>query len=120
MNRLGRMTGLLTFALVAATSAPASSRPAARVGDAHVCPKLTGTTPHVGGPVMPPGAGDVRICGMPAAIVGNLAQCTGPLDSITNGSSTVMINGKPAARLGDMTAHGGTITSGCATVQIGN
>jgi len=28
-------------------------------------------------------------------------------------------SGKPAARLGDMTAHGGKITVGCATVLIG-
>ena len=27
--------------------------------------------------------------------------------------------GKPAARLGDMTIHGGTIVSGCFTVLIG-
>ncbi|MCC6456784.1 MAG: PAAR domain-containing protein [Caldilineaceae bacterium] len=27
--------------------------------------------------------------------------------------------GKPAARMGDMTAHGGVITAGCPTVLIG-
>jgi uncharacterized Zn-binding protein involved in type VI secretion len=30
-----------------------------------------------------------------------------------------MITGKPAARMGDKTAHGGTIVAGCPTVQIG-
>jgi uncharacterized Zn-binding protein involved in type VI secretion len=35
------------------------------------------------------------------------------------GSSTVMMEGKPAARSGDSTAHGGTITLGCPTVMIG-
>lgn len=30
-----------------------------------------------------------------------------------------MIGGKPAARMGDTTAHGGTIVSGCPTVLIG-
>ena len=30
-----------------------------------------------------------------------------------------MIGGKPAARMGDSTAHGGTITAGCPTVMIG-
>ena len=30
--------------------------PAARVGDMHVCPMVTGVVPHVGGPVLPPGA----------------------------------------------------------------
>jgi uncharacterized Zn-binding protein involved in type VI secretion len=32
---------------------------------------------------------------------------------------TVMIGGKPAARMGDMTAHGGSIVMGCPTVLIG-
>lgn len=35
------------------------------------------------------------------------------------GSSTVLIGGKPAARMGDTTAHGGTIALGCPTVIIG-
>ena len=30
-----------------------------------------------------------------------------------------MIGGKPAARLGDSCAHGGTIVLGCFTVMIG-
>ena len=30
-----------------------------------------------------------------------------------------MIAGQPAARMGDMTAHGGTITLGCMHVMIG-
>lgn len=33
--------------------------------------------------------------------------------------STLMIGGKPAARMGDSTAHGGTIVAGYPTVQIG-
>jgi uncharacterized Zn-binding protein involved in type VI secretion len=45
--------------------------------------------------------------------------CTGPPDSIIAGSSTVLIGGKPAARMGDSTAHGGTIVLGCPTVLIG-
>jgi len=31
----------------------------------------------------------------------------------------VLIGGKPAARVGDGTAHGGAITLGCLTVLIG-
>jgi len=30
-----------------------------------------------------------------------------------------MIGFKPAARMGDATAHGGTIVAGCPTVMIG-
>ena len=55
----------------------------------HICPMVTGTVPHVGGPVMPPG------------------------------EPTVLIEGMPAARLGDSTAHGGTIILGSMTVIIG-
>ena len=92
---------------------------AARVGDMHVCPMVTGVVPHVGGPVMPAGEPTVLIGGMPAARVGDMATCTGPPDTIAAGSGTVMIGGMPAARMGDSTAHGGTIMAGCATVMIG-
>ncbi len=93
--------------------------PAARITDFHVCPMVTGTVPHVGGPVIGPGAATVLIGGMPAAVVGDNATCTGPPDAIVAGSGTVMIGGKPAARLGDSTAHGGTIMLGDFTVMIG-
>lgn len=93
--------------------------PAARIGDMHVCPMVTGTVPHVGGPVMPPGCPTVLIGGTPAACVGDMCVCTGPPDSIIMGSTTVLIGGKPAARMGDSTAHGGTIVAGLPTVLIG-
>ncbi len=85
----------------------------------HVCPMVTGTVPHVGGPVMPPGEPTVLIAGMPAARVGDMATCTGPPDTIVVGSGTVFIGGMPAARLGDQTAHGGSILMGEPTVLIG-
>lgn len=94
-------------------------QPAARVTDMHVCPMVTGTVPHVGGPLLPPGEPTVLIGGMPAARVGDMAVCTGPTDTVVKGSDTVFIGGKPAARMGDMTAHGGTIVAGLATVLIG-
>jgi len=92
---------------------------AARMGDMHVCPMVTGTVPHVGGPVMPPGVPTTLIGGQPAATVGSMCTCTGPPDTIIKGSGTVMIGGKPAARMGDSTTHGGSIVVGCATVNIG-
>jgi len=92
---------------------------AARAGDMHTCPMVTGTVPHVGGPVMPPGTPTVLIGGMPAATVGDMCTCTGPPDTIVKGSGTVLIGGKPAARMGDSTAHGGSIVAGDATVIIG-
>jgi uncharacterized Zn-binding protein involved in type VI secretion len=48
-----------------------------------------------------------------------MAVCTGPPDTIAAGSGTVLIGGMPAARMGDSTAHGGTIILGCFTVLIG-
>lgn len=66
------------------------------------------------------GSPDVIIEGLPAATVGDHATCVGPPDTIVQGSATVFINGKPAARIGDRTAHGGVIISGCATVIIGD
>ncbi len=92
---------------------------AARIMDMHTCPMVTGTVPHVGGPILPPGEATVLIAGMPAARVGDMATCTGPPDTIIKGSATVFIGGKPAARLGDTTAHGGSIIAGCPTVHIG-
>ena len=97
-------------------------KPAARVSDMHVCPMLTPglpPIPHVGGPVMPPGAPTVLIGNLPAATVGTPCLCVGPPDSIVMGSATVLIQNKPAARLGDNTAHGGSIVAGCPTVLIG-
>ncbi|MEO0735069.1 MAG: PAAR domain-containing protein [Bacteroidota bacterium] len=93
--------------------------PAARLTDMHVCPLVTGLVPHVGGPIVGPGAPTVLIAGMPAAVVGDTCTCVGPPDTIVMGSTTVLIGGMPAARLGDTTAHGGTIVAGAPTVMIG-
>lgn len=97
-------------------------QPAARVGDMHVCPMVTPgvpPVPHVGGPVLPPGAVTVLIGGMPAARVADMCVCVGPPDAIALGSFKVLIGGMPAARMGDMTVHGGSIVMGCFTVLIG-
>jgi uncharacterized Zn-binding protein involved in type VI secretion len=97
--------------------------PAARLTDLHTCPQQTPGTPpvpHVGGPIIGPGAPTVLIGGLPAAKVGDTATCTAPApDSIVQGSATVLVGGAPAARIGDATAHGGTITVGMPTVLIG-
>ncbi len=93
--------------------------PAARITDMHVCPMFTGVVPHVGGPIIGPGAPTVLIAGMPAAVIGDMVTCVGPPDTIVMGSGTVLIGGIPAARMGDSTAHGGTIVAGALTVMIG-
>ena len=92
---------------------------AARITDMHVCPMVTGTVPHVGGPVLPAGCPTVMIAGLPAARVSDMCMCAGPVDVIIKGSGTVNIGGLPAARMGDSTAHGGNIVAGCPTVIIG-
>ena len=93
--------------------------PAARVGDMHVCPMWSGVVPHVGGPVLPPCSPNVFIGGMPAARVGDLLTCAGGPDTIATGSATVLINNMMAARMLDLSVHGGVITLGCPTVFIG-
>jgi uncharacterized Zn-binding protein involved in type VI secretion len=96
--------------------------PAARLTDMHTCPMQTPglpPIPHVGGPVVGPGVPTVLIAMIPAAVVGDKCVCVGPPDTIANGSATVMIGGKPAARIGDTTAHGGSIVAGAPTVMIG-
>lgn len=95
---------------------------AARLTDMHVCPMVTPgipPIPHVGGPIIGPGAPTVLIGKLPACVMGDNAVCVGPPDSIIKGSATVLICGKPAVRMGDSTAHGGSIVLGCPTVLIG-
>ena len=97
-------------------------QPAARVTDMHVCPMQTPAPvpiPHVGGPISAPSCPTVLIGSMPSAGLGSMCVCVGPPDVIVKGSATVMIGGRPAARMGDSTAHGGTIVAGCPTVLIG-
>ena len=66
-------------------------QPAARIGDMHTCPMVTGVVPHVGGPITM-GSATVLIGNQPAARVGDIATCTGPPDTIIPpGCPTVII-----------------------------
>src|SRR5215218_2774494 len=94
-------------------------QPAARISDMHTCPMFTGPVPHVGGPILPPGAPTVLVVSLPAARLSDQCTCVGPPDVIVKGSGTVLICKLPAARLGDNTAHGGVIVLGAPTVLIG-
>jgi uncharacterized Zn-binding protein involved in type VI secretion len=96
--------------------------PAARITDMHVCPMVTPglpPIPHVGGPIAGPCVANVQIGKLFAAVVGDLAVCVGPPDTLIKGSATVLIGGRPAVRVGDPTAHGGTVQLGWPTVIIG-
>ncbi|TXD85068.1 type VI secretion protein [Subsaximicrobium wynnwilliamsii] len=93
---------------------------AARLNDMHVCPMANPNgSPHVGGPILPGSNATVLIEGLPAACMGDQCTCAGPPDVIVAGSGSVLIGGKPAARMGDSTAHGGSIVIGAGTVLIG-
>jgi uncharacterized Zn-binding protein involved in type VI secretion len=106
-------------AFAAASPPPGSPLMAARIGDNHICPMISGVVPHVGGPILGPGVPTVIIGGMPAAVLSDKCTCAGGPDMIAKGSATVLIGGKQAARMMDMTAHGGMIILGCPTVTIG-
>ena len=93
-------------------------QPAARLTDMHVCPLVSVLVPHVGGPILAPGAITTLISGLPAARVGDMCACVGPPDVVALGSFTVLISGLAAARMGDITAHGGAIVRGLPTVLI--
>jgi len=67
-------------------------------------------------PIIPPGAATVLIQGLPAARMGD----TCGVDAVAKGSATVMIGGLPAARITDLSAGGGVIIPpGAPTVVIG-
>ena len=97
--------------------------PVGRVFDFHLCPMQTPAVvpiPHVGGPVVGPGAVTVLAGGTPVAVVGDMAICVGPPDVLTSGSMTVMAEGRPVVRISDMTAHLGNVIVGCPTVLVGD
>jgi uncharacterized Zn-binding protein involved in type VI secretion len=88
----------------------------------HTCPQVTPglpPVPHVGGPVVGPGVPTVLIGGLAAAVMGDVAVCVGPTDTLLKASATVIIGGRPAVRVGDTTAHGGLVVVGLPTVLVG-
>lgn len=62
------------------------------LGDAHVCPLVTGIVPHAGG-VVAVGSLTVLIGGLPAARMGDMVVEVGPPNTIAIGSPTVLIGG---------------------------
>jgi uncharacterized Zn-binding protein involved in type VI secretion len=96
--------------------------PAARLTDMHACPMQTPglpPIPHVGGPILGPCVPTVLIGQLPAAVASDACVCVGPPDTIAMGSTTVLIGGRPAARIGDTCGHGGAIVMGLPTVIVG-
>jgi uncharacterized Zn-binding protein involved in type VI secretion len=101
-------------------------QPAAKQGDRIVATDMHLVQPPAGPPVLVPHpfsgvidgrlSGDVNVMGQPAAVQGSTASNTPPHSplggsfvrppanraTVQAGSATVMINGKPAARAGDV------------------
>jgi uncharacterized Zn-binding protein involved in type VI secretion len=94
---------------------------ASHITDMHVCALFTGPVPHVGGPVIGPGAVTVLASYLPASKMGDMAICVGPPDTLLKGSATVFVTGMPWVRLGiDPTVHGGTVVGpGAPTIIVG-
>lgn len=94
---------------------------AARTTDNHTCPMWSGPVAHVGGPILPPCSINVLTVGLFQARLADFLFCAGGPDVIAKAATTVLVNGLPAARLTDMTVHGGVIVApGALTVTIGD
>lgn len=83
--------------------------PAARVGDMTV----------TGDPITGPGVPNVLICNLPAAVMGDLVSGTVCVGAITMGSPTVLIGGRPAARLTSQVTGVNPITGVPVTTAVG-
>jgi uncharacterized Zn-binding protein involved in type VI secretion len=97
--------------------------PVARLQDMHICLMQTPAVvpiPHVGGPIMGPGAMTVTAGGMPVSVLGDIAICVGPPDVMVMGSPTVTAMGLPIVRITDFSAHGAMTLIGMPTVMIGD
>jgi len=51
-------------------------------------------------------------------VVGDLAICVGPPGHVAEGDSSILLDGKPVSRIGDMTSHGGSILDGSDRIFI--
>jgi uncharacterized Zn-binding protein involved in type VI secretion len=83
--------------------------PAARVGDTTV----------TGDAITGPGVPTVLISNMPASVVGDLVSGTVCVGSIVMGSLTVLIGGRPAARITSQVAGANPITGIPVTTAVG-
>ncbi|SJN13710.1 hypothetical protein CZ787_11495 [Halomonas citrativorans] len=89
-----------------------SGKPAARVTDMTSCP-----IPGHGKNPLVKGSPDVFYDSLSAARLGDESACGSPITQAV--SSTVFVNGKPAAILGSVGSHGNTVITGSGTVIIG-
>lgn len=92
--------------------------PVALKGHYHMCPMVTGTTPHVGGGITE-GDGGFTVNGVPVALQGHKCQCAvGGPDTLTQGAAGLTVNGIPVVLQGGTTAHGGMVLQGDPAVTV--
>jgi len=85
-------------------------KPAATVGDKHVCP-IHGHSPST----IVSGSGLLTVNGKPTACVGDMVGCGA---TIIEGAPVAMAGGQLVAFLGSKTSHGGTIVSGDSALML--
>lgn len=113
---------------------------ATRIGDEHTCtastpqplppkkcwgliqPDAPPPKPHVGGPLVESGSGNVKTNNKPAVRTGDVASCANVSGKnvIVTGAAKVKINGQLAVRIGSLGVHKtSTVTGGSTDVKIG-
>jgi uncharacterized Zn-binding protein involved in type VI secretion len=87
--------------------------------------RVTDVSTH-GGTIIGPGAPTVLIAGMPAAVATDQHVCPIPppghvptVSPFPMGSTTVLVEGKPALRVGDVCLCGASAAVGAPTVIVG-
>src|SRR5947209_6484310 len=88
--RIGDLTAHGGSIVVGYPTVLIGNMPAARIGDMHVCPMVTGVVPHVGGPIIL-GSFTVLVGFQPQARVTDMLVCVGPPDIIAVGCPTVLV-----------------------------
>jgi type VI secretion system secreted protein VgrG len=94
------------------------SKPIARVGDDHKCPKKISGIPHQGGPILQ-GSPVSTANNMAIARVGDKMHCRSGKDVIKQGIPAILVDRKPIAKLNSKATHGGTIVAGSPNVYVG-
>ena len=58
----------------------------------HICPMVTGVTPHIGGPIIGPGCPGVMVNGVPISVMGDMCVVRPTLLYKENRESWLMVN----------------------------
>lgn len=87
-------------------------------GHQHLCPRVSGNTPHIGGPITQ-GENALTVNGIPVALKGHKCSCqVGGDDTLVQGNLSLTVNGVAVILQGAATAHGGKVIQGDASLTI--